>query len=356
MGAKRKCVSDMNRLLAFYPEDCRPQRLEDLGGAGGFSGAAFWRLTTPRGLLCLRRWPSQADPSDPKWSQRLGFIHAVLEHVARRGFSLVPIPIRTRQGNSHLQLDDFSWELSPWLAGHADYLPLRRPEKLRAAMTALAEFHRAAADFGIRGIDCRPAASPGVRARRHRIEQLRAGGLQAIATAVDAAPRPAPGCVPQEWIALVELARRLLPLYSQAEEPVLRQLVAAEPIEVPMQPCIRDIWHDHVLFEGDRVSGLIDFGAMRVDNVACDAARLLGSLADDDAGVWQEGLAAYLATRPLSRDEQNLVGVFDRSTTLLAGMNWLEWIFLQRRTFAEPPAVIARLGRIVSRMERLTKE
>jgi homoserine kinase type II len=341
-------------VLAQYPDDCRPRRVETLGGAGGFSGAAFWRLDTERGTLCLRRWPPQADP---KWPQRLRFIHALLEHVVYRGFFVVPAPIRTRQGETYVQQDDELWELTSWLPGHADYLPLRRPEKLRAALTALAEFHVAGADFAT--AERRAAPSPGIRRRRNQIDALRSGGLRAITVAVDAAPRPPIAIDSHNWSTLRKLARRLLPLYAQAEEPVLRELIAVGEEKIPLQPCIRDIWHDHVLFEGDRVSGIVDFGAMRIDNVAGDIARLLGSFSlsnsADDAVVWREGLAAYESVRPLSADERHLAGVFDRSGTLLAGINWLEWIFIEGRTFADLAAVCGRLGGIVARLEQLTQ-
>jgi homoserine kinase type II len=236
---------------------------------------------------------------------------------------------------------------------------MRQPEKLRAALSALAEFHRAAADFFER--DHGPAPSPGILARRRQIDSLRSGGLPAIVAAIDDATPSAHGIHSNEWTALVELARRLLSLYARAEESVLEKLIVAVRLNIPLQPCIRDIWHDHVLFLENRVSGLIDFGAMRIDNVAGDVARLLGSFSFDDskkksdAEAWEKGLAAYEAVRPLSADERQLVGVFDHSTTLLAGINWLEWLFVERRTFADLAAVRVRLAGIVARLERLTQ-
>ena len=91
---------------------------------------------------------------------------------------------------------------------------------------------------------------------------------------------------------------------------------------------VRDIHAEHVLFEGDNVSGIIDFGALRIDSVATDVARLLGSMVGDDEAGWQVGLAAYMSVRPLSDDERRLIKVFDESTVLMAGTNWLEWIYL----------------------------
>ena len=233
--------------------------------------------------------------------------------------------------------------------------------KTRAALSALAEFHRAAADFV--ELESRRAISPspGILARRRQIEALRAGGLAAIVAAVDNATQSSHGNSSSDWIAIVDLARRLLPLYARAEEPVFKAVFAAERLRVPLQPCIRDIWHEHVLFLEDRVSGLIDFGAMRTDNVAGDVARLLGSFSFDeskgesDTEVWRDGLAAYESVRPLSAAERQLAGVFDRSTAILAGINWLEWLFVERRTFADLAAVCARLAEIAARLERLTQ-
>src|SRR5262249_8929486 len=55
----------------------------------------------------------------------------------------------------------------------------------------------------------------------------------------------------------------------------------------PLQPCLCDVWHDHLLFEGDRLTGLVDYGAVKLDHVAVDLARLLGSLLDDDESSWR---------------------------------------------------------------------
>ena len=59
--------------------------------------------------------------------------------------------------------------------------------------------------------------------------------------------------------ALDDRAARLLPLASDAlhKQAVIESLNAAG--ELPLQPAIRDIHRDHVLFTGDEVTGLIDF-------------------------------------------------------------------------------------------------
>src|SRR5205807_3808434 len=54
------------------------------------------------------------------------------------------------------------------------------------------------------------------------------------------------------------------------------RLESLADISLPLQPCIRDIWHDHVLFTANDVTGVIDFGAVDMDTPATDIARLLG--------------------------------------------------------------------------------
>ncbi len=104
-----------------------------------------------------------------------------------------------------------------------------------------------------------------------------------------------------------------------------------------------------------KCQGIIDFGSMRSENVAADVARLLGSLAGDQADDWRAGLAAYESVRRLSDDERSLVTAFDRSTVLLGGLQWLEWIYLEGRQFAQPDAVLLRVDELLSRLVTLSQ-
>ena len=120
-------------------------------------------------------------------------------------------------------------------------------------------------------------------------------------------------------------------------------------VPLPLQPCIRDVWHDHVLFEGDTVTGLIDFGAVRIDTPATDVARLLGSLVGDDATGWREGLAAYCAVRPLTDHEPLAVFALDTAGTILAGCNWIRWIYKEGRQFDISSTIAAHFERALRR-------
>ena len=133
---------EYREVLKAYPAECQPERVDALGGAGGFSGARFWRLHTPRGLLCLRRWP----PEHPT-VERLEFIQAVLWQVDQQGFDLAPLAIPALSRKGYVRHGGTLWELSPWLAGKADYQAHPNPARLQAALRTLAAFHQATTDF-----------------------------------------------------------------------------------------------------------------------------------------------------------------------------------------------------------------
>ena len=323
-------------VLAVYPDDCQPISVRSLGSAGGFSGARFWRVEAPCGSLCLRRWP----PEHPS-PETLEFIQAVLWHVAHEGFDLSPLPRESGSRGGYVCHSGHLWELSPWKPGSADFRERPSIERLRAAMIALARFHRAAASFPLPNLPKSP--SPGIGQRMERLKWWFNGKLAELATHVE----------PGRWVEINSAVTTILRLVPRSGGRVLRMLSDSVGLGVALQPCIRDVWYDHLLFEDDVVTGLIDFGSMQPDNVACDVARLLGSMAVDHADSWRTGLDAYQSVRPLSDDEIKLVGVFDRSTVLMSGLNWIDWIYRQRRVFENRAAVPARLDEIASRLENL---
>ncbi|MHB8902088.1 MAG: phosphotransferase, partial [Thermoguttaceae bacterium] len=153
------------------------------------------------------------------------------------------------------------------------------------------------------------------------------------------------------WPEMNERARRLLRLLPKHAPSVAEDVARFANRSVPLQPCIRDIWHDHLLFEGNQLTGLIDFGSMGIDHVSCDVARLLGSLVATYAGCWQRGLDAYGQVRGLSEMEVELAQAFDRSGVLIGALNWADWTILKRRVFEEPEAVLDRMDGFLNRLE-----
>ncbi len=121
---------------------------------------------------------------------------------------------------------------------------------------------------------------------------------------------------------------------------------------VPLQPCLRDARAEHFLFEGDRVTGLVDFGAMGIDSVAGDLARLIGDWLDGDPAARAEALDAYERVRPLDAAETALIVAFESSSALLIGEHWIRWHYLEDRQFDDPHATTRGILRGLDLLER----
>ncbi|MHB8973916.1 MAG: phosphotransferase [Pirellulaceae bacterium] len=304
-----------------------------LGAAGGFSGAVLWKIAASDGMWCLRGWPPGAiDPA------RLTWIHARLSHIARAGYPLVPVAAWTRDEASWVAWDGRLWDLSPWLPGDADFDSNPTDTRVTAALQSLARFHRAARCEA--ALSAAPTASPSLGTRLAFVRELDSGLWRELDQAVRL----------QACGDIAERAHRLLAAYTRAATQVRERMVAAQSLDVPLQVCHGDLWHDHVLYRGNQVSGLIDFGAMKAESRATDLARLLGSLGKNDGTLWQAGIAAYEQVDPLSPAEHTLIGVLDQSAVLLSGMNWLKWLLLERRQFECRERVLQRLDAIVWRL------
>jgi len=330
-------MDEIPAILRYFPPGCQPTRVEPLGSAGGLSGASFWRIVAPRGALVLRLWPIEHPTPEG-----LQFIHAVLQHAATRGMNILPVPIATTAGATFVRHDGYLWELAPWLPGNADYEKFPRVEKLRAAMTALAQFHLAVANFPTTP----PLApsrdpAPAVTHRLTHLHDLQTGGIDSLTRSI----------INTAWPDLALLAGQFVVELPRVVPLAIARLAPLADVPLPIQPCIRDVWHDHVLFEGDAVTGLLDFGAMQFDTPATDVARLLGSLVGDDATGWHEGLAAYSAVRPLSNQESLAVFALDTAGTILAGCNWIRWIYVDARQFETPSQIVSRFAQVLKRTQ-----
>ncbi len=352
-----------NVLRNYNMFDPAAVKIDALGGAGGFSGAQFWRIgqspdaddhpknrcdplsegrqnpRQPASVFCLRRWPKE-NPN----AEKLRWIHAVLAAAQQRGVPLA-MPERTGAGQTFVTQRNSLWELTPWMPGQPETPSENTVEKqtspnanrLTAAMQMLAAFHAGAAEV----FPLRKAPSPGLQDRLALLRRMQAETAGRLSTAE----------APAEAKILGVYKAPLLEHFHVLALRCESVLNAAARVSVDLQPCIRDIHPAHVFFQGEHVSGLIDFGAMRYETVAGDIARLLGGYCADHQPGWQQGLAAYEKVRRLTAEERKLVPVFDASGVLLSGMNWLCWIFLERRRFEDLDVVAARLKEILLRLQ-----
>lgn len=300
--------------------------LETLGNHGGFSGARLWRVRASGGDFCLKAWPEDVAPA------RLAWVHALMQHAA--GLPWIPRLMQAPEGAMLVEHQGRCWDLTTWMPGSADFSQAPSVTRLRAVGVALAQLHRKWSAFSRP-----PEICPAILRRKHSWsawQSLVESGWQ-------------PGFAKLEPNA--DLAERLWHLLRKQEDRFSILLAPWLERAVALQPCVCDLWHDHVLFTGEVVTGIVDFGSAKNDHVAVDLARLLGSLIGDDAAMWEAGLDAYASIRILTPDERTLARDLDRTGIIIAATHWLRWLYHDGRRYDRPDAVRARLAHLVARIE-----
>jgi homoserine kinase type II len=304
--------------------------IHSLGNHGGFSGARLWRIEQTGRSFCLRAWPAGGVTV-----QRLDLIHELMRRAAKAGLEYVPVVSLAGQG-SWVEEAGRLWELTTWMPGTADFH--RRPTvaRLEPACVALARLHAVWSRHYPQHGPC-----PGILRRLKRAreweELTRTGWALWFA--------------PNEDVSLQHWALRAWQAVGPRIKGLAEILAPWQDRAFPLHPCLCDVWHDHILFEDEAVSGVIDYGAIKIDHVSVDLARLLGSLVGDDNAMWEIGLNAYGRLRRLSTEESALVRVLDKTGTVLAAATWLLWLYRDRKLFADLSAVARHLARIVERLE-----
>jgi Ser/Thr protein kinase RdoA (MazF antagonist) len=319
-------------VVARYPAVVRGAAVTPFGAAGGFSGAAVWRLDAgDAGTYALKAWPPTVTPG------RLHFVHSCQSFAATLTF--VPRLLRPeRSAESWVAHAGRLWDVSHWRPGRADFHANPTPQRLTAACQALARLHAVWADTPGGPVGPVPAVARRLRAAAEWRDLVAAGWRPDLADAAD----PVTPWAARAWHRLPALAAG-----------VPAKLAPWAAWSAGLHPCLCDVWHDHVLFEGDRVSGVIDYGAVKVDHAAADLARLLGSLGPGDDALRDLGLRAYREVRPLAAEADDLARALDETGAVLGAANWLRWLYHERRAYADRAAVARRLGVLVLRLEAM---
>ena len=317
----------------------------DLGGAGGFSGARLWRVSTGGQSWCVRRWPREYPDR-----RQLHFIHDVIRHVRSCGLDCFSKFRSTAEGTTVYAFGEHLWEASSWLRGDAvEGSPSR--EQLVAAMDTLGRFHSAVQRYANPTNELplmRRSCSPGIASRLKMLGRWSSRDpdrvrLQAKKLGIDVAIID---MIPPFFVGL----RRHGPALQQ-------RLSAALRVEVSLVPCLRDIRREHVLFSGALVSGIVDYGSVNWENKSADVARLLGSLIGADRelwqqGCWREGLAMFRQHVDMSATEIEFTEAFHDANRLLSGFQWLEWLIDEGRSFDSIARVTERLGALLDTLEQ----
>lgn len=290
--------------------------------AGGLSGASVWRVERGTRAYAVRRSRAELDASRSLW------ISDTLRRAYGSGLTFVAAPIEgrwpLREGDTHI------WEAAEWKAG----LPL--PELAadatapQAAAEGLARFH-----WTLRMADVSEAPCRLIFERLHQVLDYRHRN----------GAWPIPRSLYDEWPELKPISR-LLP-YSV--ETAARRLVPFCGVTARVQPIHGDARPEHFLIADGKLTGLIDFGAMRRDTVLADVARLAGELAQGDA-TRRDGVVGHYeaaAERPVDREA---VAALDLAGAVLSAANWLRWLGEKQAESFDPELVRQRLRVIAARL------
>src|SRR5262249_15177817 len=210
----------------------------------------------------LRAWPVNG-----MTGHSLACLHQLMKQARGSGLHFVPLIHPTEDGATWLERSCRLWELSSWQPGRADFHSNPSPQRIHAASTALAHVHMAWSQFS-KGCGVCPAVLRRLARFQEWSELIASGWRGPLDAPTDATVYLISY---RAWTILARHIHRV---------PALLQPWTTRAL--PLQPCLCDVWHDHLLFDGDALTGLIDFGAVKPDHVAVDLARMLGSLVGDD--------------------------------------------------------------------------
>lgn len=316
-------------------------RLAPLSG-GGFSGCPVW-LVEP------------ADPGGDRFvlkafadgwtSRRAEDVHRLAAAARRAGLGQVPLPVTSPRGETvHRDRDGTLWEMTEWRSGQPVAAPSR--EQAGDALATLARLHRAIADAW--RVPAAPVAVPAWERRRAALERVAEHGW---------AGRRARGWTSLQSAIADRRAAAAAALARRGGSALLARLAHSTVPPVPLQPVLRDVWRAHVLFEGPRLTGLIDFHAAGIDSPAADLSRLLGSWEAGSrrgsrlGGIWEAEIGRYVQVCPLRADEIILVDLLHVGGVVGALENWFVWVIDEGREFASPLAVEDRIDFLLKNLD-----
>lgn len=312
-------MSPIKQLLSRHGLAVQPNgAIVRLVGTGGLSGAELWRFPSRLGWLLIRGWPPEVT------AQRVQTIHGWLARLRHLPFLACPIP--SQDGSTlHIDRSGRCWELMPWLPGSAS---LQSPTSGQAAsaLDAVGQVHRELA------LEGSVRVSSGAHARIEFLNALQAREMREFEAELSRRP---PDDNPEGFESLARVWVKCSPLkISRALEMLRRQSRRA----VWVQPCLRDLRPEHLLFEGDRLSGLVDYGAMDAEAPETDLARLLPAWIGNDPALQRHACLAYQSANPGHVLDEPLLAAFSAANSVLIGGQWMRWILLQRRSFSDPAA------------------
>ena len=331
-------MSPIQQLLCRHGPIVQPNGpIHRLERTGGLSGAELWSYPSRSGRLVIRGWPPGVS------APRVQTIHHWLNRLRPLPFLAQPIPGRDG-ATVHIDRSGRCWELAPWLAGRPSLQPTPSTGQVVSALDAVGKVHEGLMELG----SLRP--SPGLQARVDFLQSLTARECRDYDAALSLLPRE------DDRSGFQALARAWIQRASPRIALALASLRHHTHRSVWTQPCLRDLRPEHLLFEGERLTGLVDYGAMDQEAPEADLARLLPAWIGDHPAIQREARLAYQSSNPGHVLDEALMAAFAQANSVLIGAHWLRWILLERRRFDDPAAPVVGLRLSLRLMEEETPD
>ncbi len=292
----------------------------------GWSGGQVFRVVTPWREAALRQWP-QAMPS-----QRANLVHLAQSTAFNRGLLVVPELIRTPEGASLIQEGGFNWDLSDWRRGEPAPASSPHPEHGRQAARLWHRWYEVGRDHHVLHAFGEILPSELFHAISHRYPSPSSGIARRLHLYRQRTP-----IREVEFLSISEqlLSERTTRLLNKAENWFV-ELARYERHPLQIELCLRDVHREHILFENERVSGLIDFGSIGWDTPAIDISRYLSSfdafpsdwLARED-DCWQAMVDPTLSVKEWNR----LILLLAVTGAMVSAIQWENWLVRERRRF-----------------------
>lgn len=267
-----------------------------------------YRLETPASRYAMKRWPVTME------RDRLSMIHRFQEHLAGCEKPITAGLIRWTNGETLLEADGVCWEITEWKSG----LPIEEvgqanDEQIKQSAEAIALLHQQSASYETQ--TCKP---PGLQQRYE-------GMLKAVRPPNDKRVRFLDSIsAHNKYLAanvLHDIHRRAMSVIPSILDPMKR--LAETPATCFW--ILRDVWREHILFRDNRLSGIIDFGAARIDWPGLDLVRAFGTLMFDSDPRWSTAVAHYSNLRSDGSVVFADLKAVHRASVALSALQWLDW-------------------------------
>jgi len=321
-------------------------------GTPGFSGSHVFvvELSDRPGRFVLKSFHAGASVEHAR------FVHGLVRHLQAECSTPVAEVMPALDADTIVSdAEGRLWELARFMPGLA--MPCPTPAQAAAATTTLARLHLAAAS--LQDHPARAGISPGIERRIDHARRLRAQPWQARRVVWSRAARD---WMPVDVVAaLDDRVVTAIAIFNQCGgEMLLARVAALRSRSSMLQPVLRDVWCDHVLFADERsdsVTAIVDLHAAGIDTPATDLTRLMGSWAPPAGGErlsifdrWPTAFAAYDRVRRLSHAEADLIP-FLHATGIVCGLdNWFRWTLDEHREFPDARRMLARIDRLLQEL------